>query len=107
MKRDVRCPHAERCNESASKPGVAVEAGESEKSMRYGTGVRPLVFETCGRLGEDGTKLLRDSVTTAAATGQCSMHADGRWRTKLERVLLTRPRITRTLPCTASFRDRT
>ena len=27
----VRCPHAERYNESASKPGVAAEAGETEK----------------------------------------------------------------------------
>ena len=38
----VRCPHAERYNLSASKPGVAV---------------RPLVFETYGRQGGEGTKL--------------------------------------------------
>ena len=38
----VRCPHAERYNLSASKPGVAV---------------RPLVFETYGRHGGEGTKL--------------------------------------------------
>ena len=29
-------------------------------------------------------KLLRDLVTTAAANGQCSPHAVGRWRTQLE-----------------------
>ena len=34
-------------------------------------------------------KLLRDLVTSAAANGQCSPHAVGRWRTQLERVLLT------------------
>ena len=80
----VRCPHAERYNESASKPGVAAVAGEAEKTKRYGTAVRALVFETCGRLGGEGTKLLRDLVTTAAANGQCSPRAVGRWRTQLE-----------------------
>ena len=62
--------------------------GETEKTKRYGTAVRPLVFETCGRLGGEGTKLLRDLVTTAA-NGQCSPRAVGRWRILLERVLLT------------------
>ena len=71
------------------KPGVAAVAGEAEKTKRYGTAVRPLVFLTYGRLGGEGTKLLRDLVTTAAAKGQCSPHAVGRWRTQLERVLLT------------------
>ena len=85
----VRCPHAECHNESASEPGVAAVAGEAEKTKRYGTAVRSLVFETCGRLGGEGTKLLCDLVTTAAANGQCSPHAVGRWRTQLERVLLT------------------
>ena len=50
--------------------------------------VRSLVLDTYGRLGGEGTKLLRDLVTTAAANGQCSPHAVGRWRTQLERVLL-------------------
>ena len=68
----VRCPHAERYNESALKPGVAAVAGEAEKTKRHGTAVRSLVFETCGRLGGEGTKLLRDLVATAAANGQCS-----------------------------------
>ena len=75
----VRCPHAERYNESASKPGVAAVAGEAEKTKRCGMAVRALVFETYGRLGGDGTKLLRDLVTTGAANGQCSPHAVGRW----------------------------
>ena len=87
----VRCPHAERCNESASKPGVAAVAGEAEKTKRYGAAVRASVSETYGRLGDEGTKLLRDLVATAAANGQCSPHAVGRWRTQLERVLLTAP----------------
>ena len=39
-------------------------------------------------MGGEGTKLLRDLVTTAAANGQCSPHAVGRWTTQLERVLL-------------------
>ena len=52
--------------------------------------VGPLVFETYGRLGGEGTKLLRDLLTTAAAeNGQCTPHNVGRWRTQLERVLLT------------------
>ena len=85
----VRCPHAERYNGSASKPGAATVAGEAEKTKRYGMAVRALVFETYGRLGGEGTKLLRDLVTKAATNGQCSPHAVGRWRTQLERVLLT------------------
>ena len=85
----VRCPYAERHNESASKLGVAAVAGETEKTKRYGTAVRSLVFETHGRLSGEGTKLLRDLETTAAANGQCSPHAVGRWRTQLVRVLLT------------------
>ena len=80
---------AERYNESASKPGVAAVAVEAEKTKRYGMAVRALVFETFGRLDGGGTKLLRDLVTTVAANGQCSPHAFGRWRTQLERVLLT------------------
>ena len=68
----VGCPHAERCHESASS------AGEMEKTKLYGTAVRSLVFETHGRLGGEGTKLLRDFVTTAATNGQCSPHAVGR-----------------------------
>ena len=80
----VRCPHAERYNESASKPGVAAVAGEAEKRKRYGTAVRSFVLETYGRLGGEGTKLLRDMVATAAANGQCSPHAVGRWSTQLE-----------------------
>ena len=85
----VRCPHAERYNESASKPGVATVAGEAEKTKRHGMALRALVFEPYRRLGGEGTKLLRDLVTTAAANGQCSPHAVGRWRTQVERVLLT------------------
>ena len=85
----VRCPHAERYNESASKPGAATVAGEAEKTKRCGMAVRALVFETCGRLGGESTKLLRDLVATAAANGQCSPHAVGRWRTQLQRVMLT------------------
>ena len=85
----VRCPRAERYNESASKPGVAAVAGVTETTKRYGTAVRSLVFETYGRLGGEGTKLLVGLAATAAVNGQCSPHAVGRWRTKLERVLLT------------------
>ena len=85
----VRCPHAERYNESASKPRVAAVVGEAEKTNRCGMAVRALVFETYERLGGEGNKLLCDLVTMAAAKGQCSPHAVGRWRTQLERVLLT------------------
>ena len=66
----VRCPHAERHNESAPKPGVAAVAGEAEKTKRCSTSVRSLVFETYGSLGGEGTKLLRDLSATAATNGQ-------------------------------------
>ena len=85
----VRCLHAERYNESASKPGVAAVAWEGKETKRYGMAVRSLVLEAYKRQVGEGTKLLRDLVTTAAANGQCSPHAVGRWRTQLERVLLT------------------
>ena len=45
-----------------------------------------LVFETHGRLGGDGTKLLRE---LAAANVHCSPHAAVRLRTHLERMLLS------------------
>ena len=48
----VRCPHSERYDESAWKPGVAAVAGETEKTKRYGAAVRSLAFQTYGRLGE-------------------------------------------------------
>ena len=75
----ARCPHAERYNEIASIPGGATVAGEAEKTKRCGMAVRALVFETFGRLGGKGAKLLRDLVTTAAANGQCSPHAVCSW----------------------------
>ena len=65
------------------------DEGEREKRARYRAAVSALVFETRGRLGGDGTKLLRDLVTTAAANGQCSPFAVGRWRVQVERVLVT------------------
>ena len=60
-----------------------------KRRKRSAMGWRSLVFETYGRLGSEGTKMLRDLVTTAAANGQCSPHAVGRWSTQLERVLLS------------------
>ena len=86
--RHLRRPHAERYNESASKPGVATVAGEAEKTKRYGMAVRPLVFETYGRLGGEGIKLLRDlqrrQLTDSAA--RTLSEAGG---PQLERVPLT------------------
>ena len=49
----VRCP-PRKCVETR----VAAVAGETVKTKRYGTAVRPLVFETYGRLGGEGTNLL-------------------------------------------------
>ena len=69
--------------------GMAASAGEAEKAQRYGAVARPLVYEIYGRLGSVGIKLSRDPVTTAPATCNCSPHALGRWRTQLERVLLS------------------
>ena len=47
----VRCPHADQYHDSASRPGVAASAGEAEKAQRYGEAVRPLIYESYGRLG--------------------------------------------------------
>ena len=40
----VRCPHAERYSERASKLGVVAGKGEKEKTKRYGAAVWSLVF---------------------------------------------------------------
>ena len=39
--------------------------------------------------GPTGIKLIRDLVATVAANGNCRPHDVGRWRTQLERVLLS------------------
>ena len=70
----VRCPQVDRYTENASKPGVAAVAGEAEKTKRYGVGVRSLVFETDGRLGGEGIKLLRDLVTTGGGEWAVQPH---------------------------------
>ena len=74
---------------SASKPGVAAGSGERGKTKRCGVAVGTLVFETHGRLGGEGTKLLRELATTAAANVHCSLQAAVRLRTHLERLLLS------------------
>ena len=84
----ARCPHAERYDESASKPGWLRLLG---KRRRRSAMVRPC-DRWSSRLLEDWaacSKLLRDLVATAAANCQCTPRAVGRWRTQLERVLLT------------------
>ena len=48
----------------------AAMKGEREKVARCGSALSALLLETHGRLGGDGTKLLRDLVTTAAANGR-------------------------------------
>ena len=80
----VRCLPADCYRESASRPWCAAGAGETEKTKRCGTAARALVYESYGRLGGEGTKLLRDLVTTAAANGRCSPHAVVQWRSQLE-----------------------
>ena len=65
-------------------------------------GERALVFETHGRLGGDGTALLRDLVTTAAAIGQCSPFAVGRWRYQLRRHTCLRALSTRVATLSAA-----
>ena len=53
----VRCPHADWYHDSANKPGIAAIAGEGATVWREA--VRPLVYESYGRLGLAGIKLLR------------------------------------------------
>ena len=79
----VACPQTDIVK-SASRPWCAAGAGETEKTKRCGTAARALVYESYGRLGGEGTKLLRDLVTTAAANGRCSPHAVVQWRSQLE-----------------------
>ena len=85
----VRCPHADRYNVSASKCGLTASACEAQKAQRYGAAVHPSVSESYGRHGPADIKLFRDLLTITAAIGFCSPHAVGRWRTHLERVLLS------------------
>ena len=51
--------------------------GERDKFARYGAAVSALVFELHGRLGGDGTNLLRDLVMTIAANGSVVRLDDG------------------------------
>ena len=50
----VRCPHTERYNESASKPGVPAVAGEAEETKRYGTAVRAFGLRDSRKTGRRG-----------------------------------------------------
>ena len=75
----VRCPHAERYNESASEPGVAAVAGEAERTKRCGMAVRPLVFEPYARLGREGTKLLQGRRRMGSAARMLSDDGGASW----------------------------
>ena len=51
----IRCPHAVRTSDghrsAASQPAQAAIDGEQEKAARYGAAVKPIAFETYGRMG--------------------------------------------------------
>jgi hypothetical protein len=83
----VRCPLATRYDPEG-KPGDAARTGEREKHTRYGACVKPLVFESFGRLGQEGHLCIKEMVAALAAVGGCSPHAAKRWRLALERALL-------------------
>ena len=49
--------HGGRATARAS--GLAAKEGEMDKHRRYGPGVAPFVYETLGRLGREGSDLLK------------------------------------------------
>ena len=69
----VRCPTAERY--AAEKPAAADSStkGEAEKALRYGQAVRPIVFESMGRLGFRSQRTLHEFASAAEQAG--SHHA--------------------------------
>ena len=84
----VRSIHAERYPDMPAHAGLAARAGEHEKKVRYGTGVKAIVFETQGRLGAQGAAALRDLAVATSASGQVSPRIATLWRTQLERAVI-------------------
>ena len=72
-------------------PGTAAKAAEAAKMSRYGDSVRPLAFESFGRLGARSLGTLRDLAALASAASIQPMREAAlvrRWRLALETTLL-------------------
>ena len=86
----IRCPHAARYAQAATKPGQAAAAAVADKKSRYGMEVLPVVFETYGRAALETTRSLE---LIAAHAGCCVRDAWAaprlvpRWRATLERIV--------------------
>ena len=84
----IRSVHAERYNDDIAVAGAACRSGEQEKQQRYGAHVRPIVFESQGRLGRRGVLALRELATAASSVGKVSPQIATSWRTQLERLVI-------------------
>ena len=74
-----------KCIETRS--GCSRGRNREDEALWYGRAIVGL--RDLWKTGRRRHHVLRDFVATVAANGQCSPHAVGRWRTQLERVLLT------------------
>ena len=86
----IASPHAARVNNPWRRPGVAARAGEATKARRYGRQVRPLSFESYGRLGPHSLTCLREAAREASLFGRSDMSArqvEQRWRADMELAL--------------------
>ena len=86
----IRAPQASRYVDTQDRPGVAAATGESEKLVRYGAEVLPLVFEPAGRLGPKSAETLEHLAHAARDAGVVT---GGRplarsWRLELESAML-------------------
>ena len=90
----VYSPYAKSRDRCAVVPGFAARAGENAKLARYGECVRPLVFESFGRLGAKSMDTLYElaawTVASSTSPGMmpCQSALVRRWRTALETRLL-------------------
>ena len=77
---------------SCRLPGLFAKAGEKAKLARYGDTVRPLAFESHGRLGYASLSTLDDLATWAVASSHRSGFRESglvrRWRLALETTLV-------------------
>jgi hypothetical protein len=89
----VQCPHAKGRDRACCVPGLAAKAGEQAKLARYGTTVRPLSFESHGRLGMSSLNTLADLAAWAVAVspgqGLRESRLVRRWRLALETILMS------------------
>ena len=87
----ISSPHAQRVKNTWRRAGASARAGESRKKQRYGPAVRPLAFESYGRLGPGSQAALWRAAQEAHHYGRAEGTARQlvqRWRADMELALL-------------------